>query len=67
MPVVFLTAHGDLPAGVQAMKQGAVDFLEKPVVADALFARGATALERDLAAQADAPRPGGHWRRARRA
>jgi FixJ family two-component response regulator len=30
-PVVFLSAHGDLPTGIAAMKQGAVDFLEKPV------------------------------------
>ena len=31
LPVVFLTAHGDLPTGVGAMKKGAVDFLQKPV------------------------------------
>lgn len=30
-PVVFLTAHGDVPTGVRAMKKGAVDFLQKPV------------------------------------
>jgi FixJ family two-component response regulator len=29
--VVFLTGHGDLPAGIEAMKRGAVDFLTKPV------------------------------------
>jgi len=29
--VVFLTGHGDLPVGIQAMKRGAVDFLTKPV------------------------------------
>jgi FixJ family two-component response regulator len=29
-PIVFVTAHGDIPASVQAMKKGAVDFLEKP-------------------------------------
>lgn len=30
-PVVFLTAHGDVPTGVVAMKRGARDFLQKPV------------------------------------
>lgn len=30
-PIVFLTGHGDIPASVQAMKAGAVEFLTKPV------------------------------------
>jgi len=30
MPIVFLTGHGDVATGVQAMKKGAVDFLTKP-------------------------------------
>ncbi len=29
-PVIFLTAHGDIPMAVRAMKNGAVDFLTKP-------------------------------------
>lgn len=29
LPVVFLTAHGEVPASVQAMKSGAIDFLAK--------------------------------------
>lgn len=48
-PIVFLTGHGDVAAGVRAMKHGAVDFLQKPVVADELFAAVADALGRDAA------------------
>ncbi|HWE22569.1 MAG TPA: response regulator [Myxococcales bacterium] len=44
-PIVFLTAHGDVPATVRAMKDGAVDFLEKPVKEEDLF----DALERGAA------------------
>lgn len=31
LPIVFLTAHGDIPMTVQALKSGAIDFLTKPV------------------------------------
>jgi len=30
LPVVFMTGHGTIPMGVQAMKDGAIDFLPKP-------------------------------------
>ena len=30
LPIVFLTAHGDVPMAVQAIKAGAVDFVQKP-------------------------------------
>ena len=35
--IVFLSAHGDVPATARAMKDGAVDFLEKPVREEDLF------------------------------
>lgn len=37
MPVVFLTGKGSIPAAVRAMKQGAVNYLTKPVAEEELF------------------------------
>lgn len=51
LPVVFLTAHGDVAASVRAMKRGAVDFLEKPVPAAELLAAIAEAISRGEAAR----------------
>jgi two-component system, LuxR family, response regulator FixJ len=31
LPIIFITAHGDVPTCAQALKAGAVDFLEKPL------------------------------------
>jgi FixJ family two-component response regulator len=45
LPIIFLTAHGDIPTTVQAMKQGATDFLTKPVVGSELLERVQAALE----------------------
>jgi FixJ family two-component response regulator len=45
-PVIFLTAHGDVPSSVHAMKHGAWDFLQKPVRADTLFEAIESALAR---------------------
>ena len=30
LPVILFTGHGDIPMGVESMKRGAIDFLEKP-------------------------------------
>jgi FixJ family two-component response regulator len=46
-PVIFLTGRGDIPTTVRAMKAGAVDFLTKPVDADALLAAIDSARERE--------------------
>jgi RNA polymerase sigma factor (sigma-70 family) len=47
LPVIFLTAHGDVPTSVRAMKAGAVDFLTKPIKRDVLLNAVRTALARD--------------------
>jgi FixJ family two-component response regulator len=46
LPIVFLTGHGDVASSVQAMKRGAMDFLQKPVDDDVLLAAVAQALAR---------------------
>ena len=47
-PIIFLTGYGTVPLCVRAMIRGAVDFLQKPVDDEALFAAIATALEQDI-------------------
>jgi len=69
LPIIFLSGQGDIPASVQAMREGAEDFLTKPVKKAVLFsaieralARGAHEREvrsrrRDLRARFDALTP----------
>ena len=47
-PIVFLTAHGDIPMSVQAMKAGAVDFLTKPARDQTLLDAITAGIERDI-------------------
>ncbi|HWT77785.1 MAG TPA: response regulator transcription factor [Candidatus Methylomirabilis sp.] len=47
IPIVFLTGHGNIPASVQAMKAGAVEFLTKPFDEEELLQAIREALERD--------------------
>jgi FixJ family two-component response regulator len=51
IPIVFLTGHGDIPKSVQAMKQGAVDFLTKPVDGEELLKAIRAAVARHQAAR----------------
>lgn len=46
LPIIFLTAHGDIPMTVRAMKAGAADFLTKPVDGAELIERIEAALVR---------------------
>ncbi len=45
LPVIFITAFGDVPASVHALKGGAIDFLEKPFATESLLARIDEAVE----------------------
>ena len=47
IPIIFLSAHGNVPAAAVAFKRGAVDFLVKPVDRDVLLAAIRTSLARD--------------------
>ncbi|MFL6623202.1 MAG: response regulator transcription factor [Sulfurifustaceae bacterium] len=46
LSIVFITGHGSVPISVQAMKHGAVDFLEKPLKAGELLRAVESALTR---------------------
>ena len=50
-PTLFLTGHGDIPMVVQALKQGATDFLEKPADPRTLLDAVARALQADRGAR----------------
>src|SRR2546429_2334065 len=51
LPIIFLTGHGDVSKSVQAMKQGAFDFLSKPVKDKDLLPAVRAAIERDAVAR----------------
>ena len=51
IPVIVLTGHGDIPMAVQAMRSGAVDFIQKPYRDQALLDSINAALSVDTAAR----------------
>jgi FixJ family two-component response regulator len=51
IPIVFITAHGDIPMSVRALKSGAVEFLTKPFRDQDLLDAIQQALQRDHAAR----------------
>lgn len=51
IPIIFITAHGDIPMSVRALKSGALEFLTKPFRDQDLLDAIHQALERDRAAR----------------
>lgn len=47
IPIIFITGHGDVPMAVNAMKSGAMDFIQKPFRDQELLDRINTALQQD--------------------
>jgi FixJ family two-component response regulator len=52
LPIIFVTGHGDVPMAVNAIKRGAIDFIEKPFTDDALLSLIDAAVKSDRRAQA---------------
>jgi FixJ family two-component response regulator len=51
IPIIFMTGHGDIPMSVRAMKNGALEFLTKPVRGQDLLDAVQQAIARDRAAR----------------
>jgi FixJ family two-component response regulator len=51
LPIIFITAHGDIATSVRAMKAGAADFLSKPFSDQDLLDAINAALQRDASAR----------------
>jgi FixJ family two-component response regulator len=58
IPIIFLSAHGDVPLAVRAMKGGAIDFLQKPYNNQQFLERVHQALDHDAKLRAERSRVG---------
>jgi len=58
MPIIFITGHGDVPMAVEAMRKGAVDFIQKPFRDQELLDRVHKALRTDEERRSEARRVG---------
>lgn len=56
LPVIFITGHGDVPMAVEAIKRGAVDFIQKPFNDEELLHRLRQALASEAGEQAERER-----------
>jgi FixJ family two-component response regulator len=63
LQVVILTGHGNVPVAVQAMKAGAVDFIEKPFNNELLLDRIQTAVAQSLRSDSEREKHGETLRR----
>lgn len=54
LPIIFVSAHGDIPMSVQAMKNGALDFVEKPYNPQQMLERIQAAMKAAVQVQAGA-------------
>jgi two-component system, LuxR family, response regulator FixJ len=52
MPVIFITAHADVPMAIRAMKSGAVEFVEKPFNRQTLLEKVQRAIKDDISRRA---------------
>ncbi len=54
LPIIFISAHGDIPMSVRAMKSGAIEFLTKPLHEQQLLDAVQAGIERDRARRKEA-------------
>lgn len=57
IPVIFMTAHADIPLAVEAMRRGAVNFIEKPFAAEVMIQAIRLAAQEDIALPAGSMTP----------